>query len=205
MNRNEIDYHKYGEKWITHLLFGIYRVRFFPLQTPIIVNGPHDGIWNDWNRIGVCVTLYDEIRMVGSFIFHQLSHSGFFFIRAVRVQNHINKRGLRAYMYVCNVYVCCVCVSDEHVVSCCGVASFHYMAQSHVYFSISVNSVNTLCQSAYTRTHSHGRIHIAFRSATGPRYCCCIGATRRHKHSCASFVRLYVCCEMLRAICPLRG
>lgn len=71
---------------------------------------------------------------------------------------------------------------QEHVVSCCGDASFHYMVQSHVYFSISVNLANT---------HKHRGSHVydaAVAAATGPHYCCC-----SETQTSVAFAHSFVC------------
>lgn len=65
-----------------------------------IVNGPRAGIWNEWNWL-LCVTLHDEIHMVGSFQFHQVSRSGFAHSRTAH--EIINKQAVSV----------CVCVQSS--------------------------------------------------------------------------------------------
>lgn len=108
------------------------KIALFRFQTPI-VNEPADGIWNGWN----CAVWSSMMKLVW------LAHSCFIRNRmpssfhSAAQHKTINKHGLSCgCVFACAAAIASSTLSvDEHVSTCCGAASFHYMAQSTVCIS----------------------------------------------------------------------
>lgn len=114
---------------MSHRTFAENRTAF---QTAI-VNEPADGIWSGWNS-AVWRCMMKLVWLAHSCFTRNLMPS---FFHSAAQHKTINKHGL-----CCGrVFACAQAIAsstlnvDEHVSTCCGAASFHYMAQSTVCIS----------------------------------------------------------------------